>query len=235
MTANKLTLIREILSYSSFEKRKASFSEGEFYSLSEFIDLVPPDFLKLGDIHQGGAHGEFSVLEHTIRKLNKVAETLAVNAEGYSEKEIEYLLQAALWHDYGKIDPRSKEIRHEDISADYAVNILPLMGYTIQEVELISHMIRTEDTFGIVSYYMETENPQVTIPEEKVKLVKDKYAEKYIHTIRNDNLGVSLERLIDYSTTLCHSDVLSIPGIMDKAPNIYLIKRGMLEYLRGTS
>lgn len=223
--------IRELLANDSFQNRILSAKGGVYYTIDDFKELVPKNFLDLGGIRQGGVHAPYSVLEHTIRKLNFVCEALHMNEEGYTGKEIEYMLQASLWHDYGKIDPRSKTLRHEDVSAELAEPILDSMGYNPGEVSLITHLIRTEDTFGIVSYYLDKDFHDLALPSDKIRKVKEQFAPEYIGKLKNDALDIGLRRIIDYSATLCHADVFSIPGLKEKAPNILLVKSGFLEYM----
>lgn len=99
---------------------------------------------------QNNPHHDLNLLNHTVevvRNLNDI-----MKREGYGDRERMVAVLAALFHDFGKMDPSilrpSKSIPgassypgHEDVSADIAEEVLKRLGFG-PERELVAKIVR---------------------------------------------------------------------------------------------
>lgn len=81
-------------------------------------------------------HYYYHNIEHTQYVFDKVAEI--ANCENCTEKQIELLQVAALWHDTGFIHFYKG---HEEESCQLAKKYLPQFGYGSEDIEMICGMI----------------------------------------------------------------------------------------------
>ncbi len=100
-------------------------------------DSLPPELERIRGFRQSKYHGGLDPVEHTLKLMN------ILDTEGLSAHESEILRVAALFHDTGKEDVPYGDSEHPNRSAIIAGKAALKMGYPIEDVYLISKLVKT--------------------------------------------------------------------------------------------